>query len=298
MIVVFVVVLALVIGGGVVLLARDRARILIYPARNPVTTTPADMGIPNYEAVTFRSADGIDLQGWFLPPTSAADGAVIVYVHGLASNRAGLLGQAVITHRVGYGALLFDLRNHGESGGTQTTLGFEEPRDVIAAVEYLKTRSDVNPARIVLAGESLGGATVLRAMSSLPDVVGVVAECAYSSIEENIAEGVERITGLPPFPFAPLIIFFGQQETGARISDVRPIDDVIRLAPRPVLFMHGDQDTLIDVSNSRRMFAAAGEPKQLVIFPGAIHGGLHQQDAALFTDSLLAFLDTYLPIAG
>jgi dipeptidyl aminopeptidase/acylaminoacyl peptidase len=288
--------LLIVIAVGVAALARSRAHSLVYPPRIPVTASPEEVGLRGAAAVRFTTADGIPLEGWYIPPRAEAAGAVVVLVHGLAANRTALLDQARLAVDAGYGALLFDLRNHGSSGGSQTTLGYSEPEDVLAAVAFLQARDEVDPTRIVLVGESLGGASVLRAAARLPDIAGVVAQAAYSSIEDNIAEGVQRITGLPAFPFAPLIILFGERETGARIAAVRPIDDVVRIAPRPILFMHGDRDGLVDVGNSQRMAAAAGANAELIVFPGAWHGGLHLQDPQLFAPAFMAFLARVVPL--
>jgi dipeptidyl aminopeptidase/acylaminoacyl peptidase len=289
--------LLVIVAAVAAALARDRARTLIYPARYPVNAPPGAVGLPRTtETVRFTSADGTPLEGWFIPPAPDAEGATVVFVHGLSANRTAMAGQARVAIDEGYGALLFDLRNHGSSGGEVTTLGYAEPDDVVAAVEYLNSRPEVDPARVVLVGESLGGASVLRAASRLPQIAGVVAQCAYSSLEDNIAEGVQRFTGLPAFPFAPLIIFFGERESGARIAEVRPIDDAARLAPRPLLLMHGDRDGLIDIANSERLLAAAGESAELVVFPGADHGALHLQDAPRFAEALRAFLARTLPI--
>lgn len=277
-------------------LARDRALTLIYPGRAPITVSPEAAGLPGAQEVAFTTSDGATLNAWYLPPPNDM-GAVVVFAHGLGGNRTSLAGQAAIAVRLSYGALLFDLRNHGDSGGTQTTLGYYEPLDVQAAVAFLGEQPGVNPRQVVLVGESLGGAAVLMAMPQLPDVAGVVIESTFSTVQENIEEGVERLTGLPPFPFAPMLFFFGEWETGVPLSTVRPIDSVAAISPRPVMFMHGDADGLFDVANSERLLAAASEPKQLVVFPGAEHGGLHVQDPARFEEAFTAFLAQAVPLS-
>jgi len=226
-------------------LAYSKALTLVHPLRTLASETPAAYGIPAWEDVRFLTSDNLELRGWFIPPEGAVDGATIIFVHGLGSNREDLLEQAALLHKYGYGVLLFDLRNHGESQGTITTLGYLEAGDVQAAMDHLLSRPDVNPQRIGLMGMSMGGATVLRAAARIPEVRAVVAEAAYTSIEDNLAHGVRALTGLPPFPFAPLVAWFGEMESGLDIRLVRPIDDVGKIAPRPLLLIHGDQDTLV-----------------------------------------------------
>ena len=133
---------------------------LVHPARTQPEQTPADYGLQSWEEVSFPTQDGLQLAGWFIPPANDMDGATIIYVHGLGSNRGDLLEQAALLSNQGFGALLFDLRNHGKSQGEITTLGYMESKDVRAAVDYLLSRSDVNPHRIGLVGISMGGATL------------------------------------------------------------------------------------------------------------------------------------------
>ncbi len=275
--------------AGVLWLAYSKALTLVHPLRTLAGETPAAYGIPAWEDVRFLTADNLELSGWFIPPEAAVDGAAIIFVHGLGSNREDLLEQAALLHKYGYGVLLFDLRNHGESQGTITTLGYLEAGDVRAAVDYLLSRPDVNPQRIGLLGMSMGGATVLRSAARIPEVRAVVAEAAYTSIEDNLAHGVRALTGLPPFPFAPLVAWFGELESGLDIRLVRPIDDVGKIAPRPLLLIHGDQDTLVPLENGKALYEAAGEPKQLYIVTGAGHGGFIDADPQGFERILVDF---------
>ena len=267
---------------------------LIHPERNPIDTSPAEFGIAEWEDVSFLSADGLRLRGWFIPPGPNVDGATILLLHGFSYNRAGMLPQAALLVEQGYGALLYDTRNLGESEGTVTTLGLNEPLDVRGALDYLLARDDVNPQRIGIIGESLGAATAIRAAATMPELKAVVAEAAFSSLEENVAEGVRRLTGLPPFPFAPLVLWFAEQEAGGQVGQVRPVDEIGQIAPRPLLLLHGGRDPLIGVGNSERLYAAAGEPKQLYIFPEAGHGRFMDAYPDAFAAQVLPFFATAL----
>jgi fermentation-respiration switch protein FrsA (DUF1100 family) len=279
---------------SVALLARSRTMILLHPPRSYPTVDPLVAGIGEFEDVSFQTEDGLELGAWFIPAQQSDTSPTVIFVHGLGANRAGLLDQAKLLHELGYNALLFDLRNHGESEGAVTTLGYAEVQDVEAAVSYLGARSDLDAKRIGLLGHSMGGAIVLRAAARIPEIDAVIAESAYSSLEDNIEQGVRQITGLPPFPFAPLIVWFGEQETGMDIRAVRPIDDVGSIAPKAILFIHGGQDALIDPSNSQRLFAAALEPKELFILPSAGHGDFLAVDPNGFRQRITSFLELYL----
>jgi pimeloyl-ACP methyl ester carboxylesterase len=291
----FITTLAVALAVMTTWISRDQGIGLVHPIRSSPEQTPADWPeLANWEEVRFPSADGLEIVAWYVPPDPAGDGTSIIYVHGLGGNRSGLLSQAALLASHGHGALLLDLRNHGDSAGDVTTLGFVEVEDVRGAVSYLQTRPEVNQDRIVLIGHSMGGATVLRAAARIPEVAAVIAESAFASVEDNVSQGVRLLTGLPPFPFAPLIVFFGQQEAKVSIDAVRPIDDVAGIAPRPVMFIHGEQDGVILVENSQRMYQAAAEPKELYLISNAGHYPLYEVEPAEFERRVVAFLDTHL----
>ena len=279
---------------GAVWLAHARAAVLVHPRRSHPMRTPADLGVVQWHEVQFPSADGLLLRGWFIPPDPLGDGALLIYVHGLADNRGGLLEQAVMLRAHGYGALLFDLRNHGESEGTVTTLGYAEVDDLRGAVTYALTRPEVNAERIGVIGRSMGGAVAIRGAACIPEVRAVAVQSTYSSVEDNVAEGVRAFAGLPPFFFAPLVIWFGEREAGLDIRQVRPIDDVGQISPRAILFIHGEQDGAIPVENSLRLYEAAKEPKELYLVPHAGHGGFLAVARSEFEQRVVGFFDTYL----
>lgn len=283
--------LAIAIGAliGGVWFAHERTMGLIHPERSAPSRTPTDLGISRYENVSFKTSDGLRLDGWFILPATQP-GSTFIFVHGLGANRSELLDEAAMFARRGYGALLIDLRNHGTSEGTITTLGYAEVEDMRAAVQYLLTRSEVDPQRIGLLGHSMGAATVLRAAARIPQARVVIAESAFTSLDDNIAEGVQGLTGLPPVPFAPLVIWFGERETGMNIQQVRPIDDVPLISPRGVMFIHGARDPIIPVRNSEQLYQVAHEPKQLYIVPNAEHNGLYAANPQEFENQVMSFI--------
>lgn len=282
-----------IVAAGV-WLAHAKAMGLVHPGRSQPACTPADRGVARWEEVRFYSPDDLQLAGWFIPPDPRGDGATLIFLHGLGGNRGELLDEAVMLADHGYGALLLDMRNHGQSQGTVTTLGYAEVEDVRGAVTYLLARPEVNPQRIGLVGHSMGGAVAIRAAARIPEIRAVVAQSAFSSLEENINQGVRVLTGLPPFPFAPLVIWFGEREAGLRIRQVRPVDDVPQIGPRAILLIHGEQDATVDVSNSQRLYEVAREPKELYLVPDAGHGGLLAADPAEFERRVVGFFDVYV----
>lgn len=284
-------VLVLVAAGLVLWVTRDRALAIVHPLRSPVQGGPLAYGFTNTRAVSFNTSDGLTLQGWYIP---SANGAAVVFVHGHGNNRTGQAPDAKALVDQGFGALLFDLRNHGESAGTVTTLGYYEARDVDAAVDFVKTQPGVDPDRVGVLGQSLGGSAVILSAAHNAGIKAVVAESTFTSVEDNITTGVEKLAGLPSFPFAPLIVFWDEQETGLRMVQIRPIDEIPAIGPRPLLLVHGELDDLIPVENARQLYAAAREPKELYLIPNAGHENFVGTDPAypariveFFTKALL-----------
>ena len=279
--------LMLVFAGGWVKLMHMQAMAFAHPARTVPEMTPNQAGIAHWEAVTFEAADGISLKGWYIPPDE--NGAALVFVHGLAGNRGDYLPEAARLSQLGYGALLFDLRNHGDSGGDATSMGAHEVRDVQAAFVFLAAQPDVNSDCIGIFGGSMGGATAIRAMTQIPDARVLVIDSAYTSVVDVISDGIQNQVGIPGFPSAQIILWMTGREVDADLFSVRPIDDIGELG-RPILLMHGEADPTIPVSHARELFVAAQEPKILHIVPSGGHGHMMQSAEGVVID----FLDEHL----
>jgi dienelactone hydrolase len=138
------------------------------------SATPATYGL-SYQAVAIRTADGVRLSGWYIPPRN---GAAVVVLPGSGSTRTAVLSQAVVLARHGYGALLVDTRGHGRSGGHAMDFGWWGDRDIAAAVSFLARQPAVHTGRIGLVGESMGGEQALGAIGADPRIRAVVAESA------------------------------------------------------------------------------------------------------------------------
>ena len=110
---------------------KQSATQLLHPRRTQPSQTPSDFNL-TAETVSIP-VDGLELAAWYIPPTEAANGATLIYVHGFGGNRGALLEQVAAMQQVGYGALLLDMRNHGESDAATTTWGYSEANDVLAA---------------------------------------------------------------------------------------------------------------------------------------------------------------------
>lgn len=152
--------------------------------RRRVQGSPADLGL-RYEEAQFLTADRLTLRGWFLESPGAR--AVVVLVHDLEATRTDvdrrLLDLARDYVRRGYSVFTFDLRGHGESGGTRDTLGRDEKLDVAAAVACVRRRAAGVP--VILHGFGFGAAVALAAAANRTEVTAVVADTAFPTIDRK-----------------------------------------------------------------------------------------------------------------
>lgn len=196
--------------------------------------------------------------GWFVPGRSQS---TIILLHGFGCRRQEMLDRALALNQAGYSTLLFDLHGQGDSDGDAVTLGFYERQDALAAVEYLKTRDDVDGSNIGVLGISMGASVAIMAAAMNPDIKAVIADSPFESATRGIEEGFTRVTGLPRFPFGPITLTFIEWRLGISPEDIAPIEKVAAISPRPLLLIHGTGDTDVSPANSEVLFAAAGEPK-------------------------------------
>jgi pimeloyl-ACP methyl ester carboxylesterase len=140
--------------------------------------TPADVGL-DFREVTFRSSDGVELAGWYVP---SRNGAAVALLHGAGSTRTAVLDQAAVLAGHGYGVLLYDARGHGDSAGEGMDFGWWGEDDAAGAVDFLSDLPEVSPGRIGLVGLSMGGEQAIGAAGADGRVAAVVAEGATNRV--------------------------------------------------------------------------------------------------------------------
>lgn len=240
----------------------------IHPATEVSPYELSQFGLP-VEDVRFKTRDGLTLSGWFIPGTS---GATVILVHGIESTRHGMLPHANYLHGSGISVLLYDSRGKGESEGDHITLGAREPWDIGGAVDYLKTRNDVDQERIGVQGISLGAASAILAAAENREIKGVVAQIPFNSVKGILYHTYPKIVGLPAFPFAPATQFLCEIRLGVDFEDVDPSKVIGRISPRPVFLIDELEDDLFPADSVEVLYEAAREPKILWQIPGAPHG--------------------------
>jgi pimeloyl-ACP methyl ester carboxylesterase len=241
--------------------------------REEFEAAPEDYGLA-YEEVVFPSrGDDVDLRGWLLDGDEGAP--YLIFVHGLGGQRTGDNALEIASALIdddGYNVLLFDLRAHGTSGGGRVTAGDSERMDVLGAYDFVVSRG-AEPGQIGLMGFSFGAGVALMAAAQEPGVDAVVADSPFADVRDLLAQEAARKTPIPEFVapiFLPAASVFADLLYGIDLGDVRPERDVAGLA-YPVLLIHGEADSRIPVSHSRRILDAAPAGSQLWTVPGADH---------------------------
>jgi uncharacterized protein len=275
------------------LVSRSHAHELIT---NPVatrkypTTTPADYNM-RFEDVSVVSSDGLKLVAWYVPSTN---GAALIVQHGYKDDRSVMLNVAALFHRHGYGVLINAVRAHDHSEGELISFGHHEMKDMNAFFAFLRGRPGVNPDRIGIFGISMGGSLAIQFAAENELVRAVVADCAPSSIADTVETSVRFFTGLPPFPFAPMILFWADREGGYSSSEINAKSWIGRISPRPVLLMQGGADNMASPESGERLFQAAREPKELWFDPELGHVQFLEKRPEEFERRVTGFFDRYL----
>jgi uncharacterized protein len=243
----------------------------------------AKLGVP-YEEVTFRTSDGLQLVGWYVPSKNRT--AVIAF-----PGRKGPQRQARMLARHGYGVLLFDRRGEGRSEGDANAFGWAGDRDLKAALAYLRTRPDVDSNRIGGIGLSVGGELMIETAAESDALAAVVSEGAgFRSTREHLELPAAAKWLLLPqsLMMTASTAIFSNHLPPPNLKDL-----VGRIAPRPVFLIYATNGQGGEELNPK-YYAAAGEPKSIwEITKGQHTGGIDVMPAE-YERRVIAFFDRAL----
>ncbi|WP_063045560.1 alpha/beta hydrolase [Nocardia pseudovaccinii] len=222
---------------------------LTFMSDRQVVQTPSILEM-DYIELSIRTTDGETLQGWWLP--AARSIGHVLFAHGNAGNIGDRVPIYALLTQIGLDVLTFDYRGYGRSTGRPTEHGTY--LDAHAARRVLLEQPGVDPDRVLYLGKSLGGGVLLELATEHPPT-GLILMSTFTGLRD----AARSVYPFLPSPFVP-----DAYPSLRRISKLRA----------PVLIMHGDQDELLPLRHAERLFAAAPEPKRLVVFPGGGHNDL------------------------
>lgn len=236
---------------------------VFFQPNGAVYQTPGQYGI-DYERVEFKAADGIALFAWFLPARGDAK-ATVLYLHGNGQNISAHFPNVAWMPAAGFNVLAIDYRGYGGSEGKPSLPGVQ--LDIDAAMRVLLEREDVNPDRIIVFGQSLGGALAIHYVAHSAyrsHIKAVVVDSPFSDYRQVAQEKLADL--VITWPLQWLASF-------AVNNDYSPMASVAALSPIPLLLIHGDRDGVVGPHHSRALFDAAQEPKALWSIEDAGHIG-------------------------
>jgi fermentation-respiration switch protein FrsA (DUF1100 family) len=222
-----------------------------------------------HEPVRIRTRDGLTLAGWFFPavdaegrPLAAARAVgTVLHLHGNAGNMSGHFQHVSWLPTAGWNVLCFDYRGYGRSEGQVSRAG--TIADGHAALDYLLSRPGVDPGRIVAFGQSLGGAIGIVLAAERTEIRGLATDGGFDSYRAVASWHIRN---------NPLLLCSAWWVPSLLMSGgYDPIDYIGRIAPRPVLIIHGTHDEIVDPRMAERLYEAAGQPREIWMVDGADH---------------------------
>jgi uncharacterized protein len=255
------------IGAG--MLWTLQRKLIYFPFAD--VPPPAAVGLPGAQEVSFTTADGLTLNGWFVPRASPPPEITVIVFNGNAGHRGFRAPLAAMLRDAGLATLLFDYRGYGGNPGRPSEEGLA--RDAQAAHRYVVSRKDVDPNRLVYFGESLGSAVAVR-LASEQTPRGVILRSPFTSLID---------VGRHHYPFLPVRALLRDRfESIDRIDRVRC----------PLLIIAGQRDSVVPLDLSRHLYEAAHSPKRLVVFDEADHNDAELLAGPRLKAEILQFVES------
>lgn len=245
--------------------------------------TPDEIGLV-YEDVYFRNSDGLMLHGWFLPARGNAKGTVL-FLHGNAQNISTHIASVHWLPAQHYNVFLPDYRGYGLSEGEASLAGVQD--DINSAMDYLLHRPDLDSKRIVILGQSLGGALAIYNVAHSPyrqKIKALIVESAFSDYRDIAREKLASFWLTWPLQW-PLALTIN--------NDYSPLTVVSKVSPIPLLIIHGDNDNIVPLSNGQTLFAAAAEPREIWVVANGGHIEAFRRKE--YQARLLQYLERIMP---
>jgi pimeloyl-ACP methyl ester carboxylesterase len=267
------------------------SRAVIHFDRQPVPKTPADYVMP-YQNVSFTAQDSVNLKAWLIPATSSKL-IVMTHVGGLTkygstvayksfsklyNKEIEFLKIARHLHDAGYGVLMFDFRNHGESdnspNGGKSSVGLEEYKDVVAALAFLQSTDSTKNLSVGFVGFCMGANSTMIAMSKQPQAFqNVKCMVAVQPISMEVfvrCYAKKRFTGLGGALLFPAIRFFVDLQSKHRLQEMSPRDYVKNIKV-PTLYVQVRNDPWTELDDIKGFYASTPTEKDFLWLDGYTH---------------------------
>jgi pimeloyl-ACP methyl ester carboxylesterase len=270
---------------------------LLYRILSP-TRTQIDLNATDFpghpEEFAFTVPGGAQRNGWFFPGLRGAP--TVILCHGYGSSRGELLTLATSLQDRQYNVFLFDFSGHGANTG-QATMGFQEARELKAALDGLAQRDDVNPRLFALWGTNLGAYSALSVAEHNPIVRAVVLESVYERPDDFLRLQIQR-SGLTHIPLVERMTLFAFDIYHRAEKDVPPLSTgIAKTAGVYKLFLETPEDPYL-AKSTRELFTMAPEPKQEAVLDQGNYAGMSDDAKRNYENRILSFFLLNLPTSG
>jgi len=236
---------------------------IYYPAKE-IKLYPSAVNL-KFKDVYFTTSDNLKINAWYIPYDKAK--FTLLFCHGNAGNIMDRLDKIQVLHNIGLNIFIFDYRGFGKSQGRPVEDGIY--LDAQTAYDYLINSLKINPAEIILYGESLGSAVAIDLARAKP-VGGLIVEGGFSSGKDMAAK---------IYPFLPRFVFSDVFNSLAKIKEIHA----------PVLFIHGRNDEIVPLKLAYKLYHQANHPKEFVELSGD-HNASFFDSLQKVTSSISAFI--------
>ncbi len=239
-------------------------RALYFPTRE-IEFTPEIVDL-SYEDIYFNTKDNVRLNAWFVPASDSR--YTLLFCHGNGGNICHRIEKIQALNALGLDIFIFDYRGYGKSGGRPSEQGFY--RDISVAYEYLISQKKISPDRIVLYGESLGGAVAID-LATRARVKALITESTFSSTKD-----VARVI----YPYFPAFLLYSKFDSANKIKNIKV----------PKLIIHSQNDEIVPFGQSQKLLDNSPEPKKRVILIGS-HNTCYVDSKERYINSIEEFLN-------
>ena len=233
------------------------------------------------------SEDSLRLRGQYLDHENSH--RWVILVHGYKSSNENMMSYGSEYYDNGYNVVLPDNRAHGKSDGTYIGMGWLDKDDIACWVNWVIEKDP--QAQIILHGVSMGGATVMMASGDrLPQVVGYIEDCGYTSVWDIFASELDKRFSLPTFPVLDISNFIAKIKAGYDFKEASSVDQ-IQKANQPMLFIHGAKDDFVPLEMVYEVYDAYPTTKELYIVDEAGHAQSKDYDVNAYWNKVFDFID-------
>ncbi len=241
--------------------------------------------------VKFKTSDNLTLSGIFIRRPNAK--ANMLLCHGYRASKEFM--YAFINLFPQFNLLLFDFRAHGQSEGHIISIGCHEYKDVLAATEFMKksVKTDDNKKiPFIILGLSMGAASSIKAASLYPDICdALIIDSTFSDLGKMIVKGFSVKSGLPYYPFFPVLRWLFEKLADCKICEMSTVDGIKKIT-KPILFIHSCNDNFISPKHALRLYENAGLSRyaRIWIAPKCRHGWLNSYYSDIYKKKVNSFL--------